>query len=1320
MKNLKLSTEASLNVELQAEDEVLLFSAFDIERNRLFFVSSANFIYTTELYSFQNDEAWRKTVVPAEVDQVDLEDGDFVTAFDYLMEKEALILGTSNGLMLLHSVDAHVTEVVGRVEGGIKCISPSPDGDLLGITTGFGQLLVMTHDWDLLHETTAEDLPEAVDVNESTFSSAPMFGSSISWRGDGKYFATLSELCNSSMHKRIKVWDRDSGTLLATSEAKPLVGTVLEWMPSGAKIAAVCERKMDGDSPLIIFFERNGLERSSFSINDQVDSKVQILKWNCSSDLLGALVSCENHDCVKIWSCSNNHWYLKHELRYPREDGLKFMWNPAKPFQLICWTLRGQITTYNFIWTTAISENSTAFVIDGNKILVTPLSISLLPPPMYLFSLQFSSAVRDIAFCSKNSKSSLAAYLSDGCLCIVELPEIDMWEELEGKEYRVEASLYEAVFGSFVHLTWLDTRTLLGVSSYESSHIKCHNQTSTGKERLSGYYMQEMELFCSEDHVPSLMTCSGWHVNIANHISLETPVVGIAANPAKKSAAYIQFNGGIISEYTSKLSSQGGSLRRVDSSFSSTCLWMSAVLCVESSDPLLFGLDEVGRLQVGGKILCNNCSTFSFYSNLADQTITHLILATKQDLLFIIEIRDILHGDVEEKYENFTHSVNKKLKEEKKSFVNIWEKGAKIVGVLHGDEAAVIIQTNRGNLECIYPRKLVLASIINALVQLRFKDALLMVRRHRIDFNVIVDHFGWQVFLQHAPEFVKQVENLNHLTEFIFSIKRENTSETLYKSYISLPSAKEAKDAEVRGLKVYDTTNKVSSVLLAIRKAIEEQLPETPARELCVLTTFARSDPPALEEALKRVKAIREMELLDSDDPKRKSYPSAEEALKHLLWLSDAEAVYEAALGLYDLNLAAMVALNSQKDPKEFLPFLQELQRMPSLLMRYTIDLKLRRFENALRHIASAGDAHYNDFMNLIKKNPQLFPLGLQLIADPAKKSQVLEAWGDHLNETKCFEDAAITFLCCSNLEKALKAYRSCGNWAGVLTIASLLKLGSEEILQLAHELCEELQALGKPADAAKIALEYCRDVKLGLGLLIGAQEWEEAMRVAFMHREDDLISEVKTAALECASTLVGEYEEGLVKVGKYLARYLAVRQRRLILAAKVQSAEQSMTDLDDDTASEASSNFSGMSAYTAGTRRGSTASISSSAGSRAREARRQRNRGKIRPGSPGEELALVDHLKGMSLTAGAMRELRSLLICLVTLREEETARKLQHIGECFQLSQLAAVKLAEDTMNTDAIDEQAHTLDRYLHKVRVQSQSLEVMSWRHKVFVSP
>ena len=94
-----------------------------------------------------------------------MEPGDFITAFDYLMEKEALVVGTSSGLLLLHNVDDNATEVVGRVEGGVKCISPSPDGDLLGIITGFGQIIVMTHDWDVLYENALGDLPEDVDLS---------------------------------------------------------------------------------------------------------------------------------------------------------------------------------------------------------------------------------------------------------------------------------------------------------------------------------------------------------------------------------------------------------------------------------------------------------------------------------------------------------------------------------------------------------------------------------------------------------------------------------------------------------------------------------------------------------------------------------------------------------------------------------------------------------------------------------------------------------------------------------------------------------------------------------------------------------------------------------------------------------------------------------------------------------------------------------------------------------------------------------------------------------------------------------------------------
>lgn len=85
------------------------------------------------------------------------------------MEKEALIIGTSRGHLLLYSVDDDATEIVGQVEGGVTCISPSPDGDLLAIVTGFGQILVMNLEWDLLYEMPLDDLAEGVDVRKDPF-----------------------------------------------------------------------------------------------------------------------------------------------------------------------------------------------------------------------------------------------------------------------------------------------------------------------------------------------------------------------------------------------------------------------------------------------------------------------------------------------------------------------------------------------------------------------------------------------------------------------------------------------------------------------------------------------------------------------------------------------------------------------------------------------------------------------------------------------------------------------------------------------------------------------------------------------------------------------------------------------------------------------------------------------------------------------------------------------------------------------------------------------------------------------------------------------
>ncbi|KAG2547529.1 hypothetical protein PVAP13_9KG106720 [Panicum virgatum] len=1186
MKNLRLVTRLPQQLRLQLDGETLVASAVDAERRRAFFASSANFVYTVQLPAAsaqgQQPLPWSKiTAQHSDVEEVVLEPGDCIVAMDYLMERESLLLGSSAGCLLLYNVEEKTTEVVGRLEGGVNTIVSSPDGALLSVTTGLGQLLVITLDWEVLFEASLDPQDATIGDIDST---GCQIRSSISWRGDGKYFATLGALDGAYGPTKLTIWERESGKVHSSSDAKTFMGALLDWMPSGAKVATAHDRRTEGKCPLIVFYEKNGLERSYFSIDEPAEVSIHALKWNCNSEILAALVSSEQHDVIKIWSCRNNHWYLKHELRYTKEERVKFFWDPTKPMHLICWTRGGQVIIHRFAWTTAVSETSVALVIDGSHVLVTPLNLGLMPPPMSLFHLAFPCAVNEVSFVPGNSKAHLAAYLSNGTLCVVELPAPDTWEELEGNRISVDPCCSDFTLDNCMHLAWIDTHTLIGICCYSE---RCFS-TPIGSSETSNllhkhdplFSINEIELVRSDDSVPGSVISSGWQARGSKKVPLQSSVIGVSPNPAKEGSAFIQISGGRIVEYCSslnllKLSAQ---FNEVDSDhrFPAACPWMTAVLCHENGmvQPFLFGLDDNSNLYMGKRLLSNNCSSFTFYSSAygtTERVMSHLLVTTKKDLLFIVDVNEIFLKDNVVTVDSHvsSHPRGKQSKEN----ITVWEKGAKLIGVLHGDEAAVIMQTARGNLECTYPRKLVLVSIVQALAQRRFKNAMDMVRRHRIDFNIIVDYCGCDVFIKLAADFVKQVNNLSHITEFVCSMKNSNSSSKLYEAYISFPD-------HSADLMVDTECNKVTSVLMAVGKALEEQMEESSSRELCVLTTLARSEPPLLEEALNRIKAIRELELLGVDDARRKLYPSAEESLKHLLWLTDTEAVFGAALGLYDLNLAAIVALNSQKDPKEFLPFLKNLECLPPAVMRYTIDLRLGRYESALRNIVSAGNEYHEDCMKLLNDNPQLFPLGLQLFNESDKRNEILEAWGDHLSEEKCFGDAALIYQCCSSYQKSLKAYRACGDWKGVFTVAGLLELQKEEITQLAHELCEEFQALGKPGDAARVALEYCSDAERGVSYYIMAREWEEALRVAYMLSRHDLVGTVRDAALDCAASLISEYQEGLLKVGKYVARYVAVRQRRLSLAAKLQSEDRFM-DVEDDSVSEVSTSFSEMSAYT-------------------------------------------------------------------------------------------------------------------------------------------
>lgn len=56
--------------------------------------------------------------------------------------------------------------------------------------------------------------------------------------------------------------------------------------------------------------------------------------------------------------------------------------------------------------------------------------------------------------------------------------------------------------------------------------------------------------------------------------------------------------------------------------------------------------------------------------------------------------------------------------------------------------------------------------------------------------------------------------------------------------------------------------------------------------------------------------------------------------LEFVCWLADSEKIYEVSLGTFDLELVAMAAEFTQKDPKEYIPYLERLKGIVDLVER--------------------------------------------------------------------------------------------------------------------------------------------------------------------------------------------------------------------------------------------------------------------------------------------------------------------------------------------------------------------------------------------------
>lgn len=156
--------------------------------------------------------------------------------------------------------------------------------------------------------------------------------------------------------------------------------------------------------------------------------------------------------------------------------------------------------------------------------------------------------------------------------------------------------------------------------------------------------------------------------------------------------------------------------------------------------------------------------------------------------------------------------------------------------------------------------------------------------------------------------------------------------------------------------------DKVNTVCEAFLAAVQKMNEEDSAKlTLPVLTSLVlKRSEGGLEEALTLIKTLKE-----SEEKAGHPVPWAT-ALRHLLYLRDVNQLMDAALGMYDFNLVVLVASKSQKDPKEYLAFLNKLREMEIHYQRFSIDKHLRKWESALLHLIRCPDNHEDELLQFV------------------------------------------------------------------------------------------------------------------------------------------------------------------------------------------------------------------------------------------------------------------------------------------------------------------------------------------------------------------
>lgn len=651
----------------------------------------------------------------------------------------------------------------------------------------------------------------------------------------------------------------------------------------------------------------------------------------------------------------------------------------------------------------SLTEDASVAVLDGHSVLLTPLGHKVTPPPMSTYKITLPSACNYAAFaksctcaqCYATGDSSTDCHSEWVLACLCENVTVQL---VRGDKKGSPSTLVQVDFFSIL-------RRLLQFDDSISHHhfsFKSLALTHPSSAASSNYVNLAITFY---DHGRFL---SPERVAVENHCSILVLQVGVENGNFLSARIIVGFEGSVArlvncpfncrQFMAGEASTSGFEIKRIDFPFDSALDGVDScsdpiISCPVDEDAVLLpepcyllavlhstdinssemslstanrdeqkqeysviGLSPRNRLYCGEVLLVAGVSSFALNQNLG--ILTYVSVGTRPALHYMSVPALIglsaLHGQhLEEQY--FLECGEARP----------LERGSRLVACVSG-QPKTVVQMPRGNLETFEPRPLILMKARLLLQSKRIYDCLLLFRRQKVDLNYLVDHDP-SIFFNNVPSFVREVIKADpeYLSLFISSLEPGNASVLKYPIAIVgrladqppvVPRAEDEQIAEGIFWRDVRGQTKVDTVCRAVRAELLQLQQEYPGALQPLLCTYARQQPPLLEDALAYIAHRYSTASAQNSDAaalilrtKERATvlasPKVQSAIKYLAFLAEGSKLFEAALGQCDFQMARAVARQCQMDPKVYNPLIEQFE---SIAMSTTGEFISKPFYDAM------------------------------------------------------------------------------------------------------------------------------------------------------------------------------------------------------------------------------------------------------------------------------------------------------------------------------------------------------------------------------------